>query len=70
MAKITSLISNFEFSFPKPVRPGRLFNISKLSCQHEAQSRPPLDHSFYIMTLTKYFPEDFDSPSRAKISLY
>lgn len=39
----------------KPVNPGRLFNNTKFSCQHEVRPRAPLVGSFCGLTLRKRF---------------
>ena len=57
----TSAVLHVPFMSSKPVPPDWLLDIKKCISQHEIQSCYSLDDSFYVLTLRKYFPEDFIS---------
>lgn len=49
------------FMPPKPVVCDRLLNIATFGFQVEMQLCPTLDHSFYVLILRKYSPQNFET---------
>lgn len=45
----------------EPTPPDRLLYVTKFSCQHKVEHRPPVEHRFYVLILRNLFAQDITS---------